>query len=258
MNKDTLGDRAKKYEAVSRHKLTERMPVIIRCDGKAFHSYLRGCKRPFDENVVSCMNDTAKYLCQHIQGAKLAYVQSDEISILLTNYQDTNSQSWFDNDISKMCSVSAGMASAYFTSISNRIFGQIKMAVFDARVFTVPREDVCNAILWRQQDCLRNSVQMVARYFFSHKECDHKNNTQLRAMIATNGVDWYDNLPVNLKQGRCIIKHQSDKAASNPKTGEAITALRSEWVVDNNIPIFSQDRDYIEKLIYPPEYYDVE
>ena len=142
MSKDSLGDRMKKYEGAYRISLPERMPVILRIDGKAFHTYTKGCKQPYDQSLVDVMDETAKYLCKNIMGARVAYVQSDEISILLNNYHDLNTQSWFDNTLQKMVSVSAGMASGVFTSLSPKIFGAVKLATFDSRAFIVPKEDV--------------------------------------------------------------------------------------------------------------------
>ncbi len=240
MSNDSLGDRMKKYEDVFRTSLPERMPVVLRIDGKAFHSYTKGCKRPFDEKLVEVMNETAEYLCKNIMGARLAYVQSDEISILLTNYNDINSQSWFDNNLQKMVSVSAGMASGVFTSLSPKIFGTAKLAVFDARAWVMPKEDTNNYFLWRQQDCTRNSVQMVARSMYPHKELHKMGNSQLQDMIFKKGTNWND-LPVSQRRGRCIVKEQFAKDG----------AVRSKWIVDNEIPIFSQDRAYIEKWVYP-------
>jgi tRNA(His) 5'-end guanylyltransferase len=247
-NKDSLGDRIKAYEDCYRVQLPQRMPVILRVDGKSFHNYTKGCKRPVDENLVNCMNETAKYLCENIQGAKLGYVQSDEISILLTNYETINTQSWFDNNLVKMVSISSALASAKFTSISDTIFGKPKMAVFDSRAFVVPVNDVCNYFLWRQQDCTRNSVQMLARSLYSHKECNNKNNSQLQEMCFQKGINWND-CPTSQKRGRCIIKQYKVKTGTNIKTGEQFSAERSSWEVDNEIPIFSLDRNYINKLI---------
>jgi tRNA(His) 5'-end guanylyltransferase len=252
-NKDSLGDRMKKYEAAFKPHLPERMPIIIRVDGKGFHSYTKGCKRPFDENLVNCMNETAKYLCENIQGAKLAFIQSDEISILVTNYETVNTQSWFDNSLIKMVSISAAMASAKFTSISHTIFGKTKIATFDSRVFIVPENDVCNSLLWRQQDATRNSVQMLARTLYSHKECNNKNNSQLQEMCFQKGHNWND-CPTQQKRGRCIIKSEfikdldSQDMANNPHL-PAGPVVRKKWVIDNEIPIFSENRDYINKLL---------
>lgn len=248
-SKDSLGDRVKSYyEDAYRIHLPRRMPVMLRLDGKSFHSYTKGCQRPFDQNLIHCLNQTAKYVCDNIQGAKIAYIQSDEISILLNNYGEINTQSYFDNNLQKIVSVTAALASSYFTSVSDKIFGKIKLAQFDCRAFVVPKEEVNNAFLWRQLDCTRNSIQMLARSLFSHKECNYKNTSQLKEMCLQKSVDW--NLLSNAqKHGRCITKISILKECKNPKTNEITIAERSEWFVDNYIPLFSQEPNYIEKYL---------
>jgi tRNA(His) 5'-end guanylyltransferase len=250
MSNDSLGDRMKSYEDAYRISLPIRMPLIIRIDGKAFHSYTKGCQRPVDNNLLNCMNETAAYLCKNIQNVQLAYVQSDEISLLLVNYKELDSQSWFDNNLQKIVSISSALASSYFTSISDKIFGKIKLAQFDARAFVLPKEDVCNYFLWRQQDATRNSVQMLARSLYSHKECDNKNNSELQELCWQKGINWND-CPAFQKRGRCLIKTFKPKTVENPKTLEKITVDRSEWTVDNEIPVFSQNRMYIDNYVYP-------
>lgn len=266
MSKDSLGDRMKNFEDCYRIKLPIRMPVILRIDGCHFHTYTKRCKRPVDQGLVDCMNETAKYLCKNIQGAQIAYLQSDEISILINNYQTLSTQSWFENNLQKMVSVSASMASVIFTTNSWRIWapktreeisGMDPMsecdfnqpAYFDSRVFILPENDVCNYFLWRQKDCERNSVQMLARSLYSHKELFNKNNAQLQEMCWQKGVNWND-CPVSQKRGRCIVKTKVFKSGVNPKTGVSINAERTEWTVDNNIPIFSQNREYINQYVY--------
>lgn len=266
MSNDSLGDRMKSYEDVFRLHLPIRMPVILRIDGKAFHSYTHGCKKPVDQGLVDCMNLTAMELCKQIQGCQLAYVQSDEISLLLNNYKELDTQSWFDNNIQKMVSISASIASVTFTENSYQIWGFHdnaegtgfegmgytsairKPAYFDSRAFVMPKEDVCNYFLWRQQDATRNSVQMLARSLYSHKECTNKNNSELQELIFQKGINWND-CPASQKRGRCIVKKYTEKSTLNPKTQQYETALRSEWVVDNEIPIFSQDRNYINQYV---------
>lgn len=259
-SKDSLGDRMKSYEDAYRTHLPIRMPVILRVDGKAFHTYTKHCKRPVDQGLVKCMDETAIELCKQLQGCQLAYVQSDEISLLLTNYQTLDTQCWFENNIQKMVSVSAGIASATFTFNSWRIWKggvaapvgleSIKPAYFDSRAFVLPKEEVVNYFLWRQQDATRNSVQMLARSLYSHKECTDKNNSELQEMCYQKGFNWND-VPVPQKRGRCIIKTQVPGTATNRKTGEAVSFLRSEWIADQNIPVFSQDRSYIEQFVEP-------
>lgn len=115
MDKTTIGDRMKNnYENITRYYLTRRMPVIIRIDGKAFHTFTRGFKKPFDDILVKTMQDTMKYLCENIQGCVLGYTQSDEISLVLTDYAELTTDAWFGNNLQKMCSVSASMATMAF------------------------------------------------------------------------------------------------------------------------------------------------
>ncbi len=119
MKRDDLGNRMKTfYEQIPKTRLMRRTPVVIRIDGKAFHTFTRGFKRPFDDVLIKTMQETAKYLCENIQGCSLAYTQSDEISLLLIDYQRFETSAWFDYEIQKMCSISASMATMAF----NRIF----------------------------------------------------------------------------------------------------------------------------------------
>jgi tRNA(His) 5'-end guanylyltransferase len=240
MSSDSLGDRMKSfYEDAFRAKLPGRMPVILRVDGKAFHSYTRGCERPFDDKLIAAMNTVALTLCQEIQGAKIAYVQSDEISILIHNYTKLDTSAWFNNNIQKMVSVAAGIASGVMTEESQSIFPEMKRAVFDARVFVLPEAEVCNYFLWRQQDCSRNSVQMVARSLYSHKDCENKNNSELQEMILQKGQNW-DKIATHYKRGRCWVKTHA-RWPEEPGLGHL------NWNLDQEIPIFSQDRTYIEQ-----------
>lgn len=246
--KDSLGDRMKSYEDVVDFKLPPRSPIILRIDGKAFHSYTRGLKRPWDDALTDVMDETAMTLCKNIQGAQVAYVQSDEISILIHGYKTFVSMPYFDGRLQKLCSVPASIAGATFTALSRRLFGngEIKPAYFDCRAFFVPEADVCNYFLWRQQDATRNSIQSLARSLYSHKECNNKNTSQLNEMCFQKGQNWND-VPTRYKRGRCIIQSKQDKGG--PMAEFLRKPFRSSWIVDNEIPIFSQDRDYINKLL---------
>src|SRR5260221_6245475 len=160
---DSLGDRMKGYEAAFRYVLSRRMPVIIRVDGKCFHGLTRHLRRPFCKEFSDAMIVVATELCNEIQGAVLAYTQSDEISILLHYYKTFDSEPWFDNQLQKMVSVSAGIASSQLTRLEHTFKpASYKPIVFDARAFCLPEADVCNYFLWRQNDASRNSVQMFA------------------------------------------------------------------------------------------------
>ena len=250
-NKDSLGDRMKKYEYVTRTHLIHRMPVIIRLDGKAFHTFTKGFKRPFDDVLIKTKQETMKYLCESIQGCVLGYTQSDEITLALVDYKNLDSSAWFDNNIQKICSVASSMATLYFNKrfrINSNSFyydeclrGSVsadvekysrtlhdsadKGAMFDARVFNIPKEEVTNCILWRQNDATRNSIQMVGQAYFSHKQLQGKSCNHIQEMLmAEKNIDWND-YATHYKRGSCCIKS---------RLGDQIGG----WVINMDIPVF--------------------
>lgn len=277
MDKTTIGDRMKNnYENITRYYLTRRIPVIIRIDGKAFHTFTRGFKKPFDDIFVKTMQETMKYLCENIQGCVLGYTQSNEISLVLTDYAELTTDAWFGNNLQKMCSISASMATMAFTKyfVKNvkecermALIGNValfeddakyinvlkkaieKGAMFDSRVFTIPKEEVCNYLIWRQQDATRNSIQSVGQANFSQKELHGKSCNNIQDMLMTQkGINWND-YSTTLKRGSCCIK-ADDSLTEYDEVGNICGYIkRSKWVIDNEIPIFTQDRNYVEKLI---------
>lgn len=258
MTREDLGNRMKDYyESRSKTRLTRRMPVIIRLDGKSFHTLTRGFEKPFDMVMVRAMQETMKYLCENIQGCVLGYTQSDEITLILIDYQNLNSDAWFDYEVQKLCSVSASMATFAF----NRNFARLaalepekktkqtnayteaafKGAFFDARCFNIPKEEVTNCLLWRQQDATRNSIHMTGRAYFSHKQIEGLNSNDIQNLLfQEKGINWND-LPTTLKRGSCCIKKYRQTMNQT---------LRGYWCIDDEIPIFKDEgRDYIEKLL---------
>jgi tRNA(His) guanylyltransferase len=233
---DSLGDRMKRYEVAARTSLSPRMPAIVRVDGKAFHTYTRGCARPFDRNLMDAMDSVAVRLCEQVQGAQMAYVQSDEVSILLHDYKRFASSAWFDKQVQKMASVAASLASSRMTRESVEVFGEVRECAFDARAFVLPESEVANYFIWRQQDATRNSIQMLARSLYSHRECHLKTCSDLQEMAHAKGANWND-LPTAQKRGRCVVRHPDGR-----------------WYVDVDPPIFTAARDYIERhLAIEPE-----
>ena len=268
---DDLGIRMKTYyEQIPKTKLMRRTPVAIRLDGKAFHTFTRGFQRPFDEVLVKTMQDTMKYLCENIQGCVLGYTQSDEITLILCDYQTLDTAAWFDYEVQKMCSVSASMATMAFNkafeknihntpSVSpiqaNKYIAALeKGAMFDSRVFNIPKEEVTNLIYWRQIDARRNSIQMVGQAYFSHKELHEKNLNMIQEMLFTQfGVNWND-CPTHLKRGSCCVKSQTKTTWSKSYedgTVETGVAERPHWYIDKEIPMFKgEGREYIESRIH--------
>lgn len=240
MNGDSLGDRMKGYERAARTVLPRRMPVILRIDGKAFHTATMGCDRPFDTMLMSLMDRAAAHLCEEAQGAVLAFVQSDEISVLLHNYRRLNSEAWFDNEVQKLVSIAASTVAGFVSS-------EWKRVAFDARAFVLPEAEVTNYFIWRQQDATRNSIQMATRARYSHKQVDGKNTSEMQEMLHAVGINWND-YPVGCKRGRAVIRETYAVGA-----GEDFAVMRHRWsVVDP--PIFTQDRAFVEsRLAVEPE-----
>ena len=270
---DNLGKRMKEYyENIPKNKLMRRTPVIIRLDGKAFHTFTKGFNKPFDKVLLNTMADTMKFLCENIQGCIFGYYQSDEISLLLTDYKTFETEAWFDYEVQKVCSVSAAIATLAFNRlfsmyIDNYVGELLKVegycvederkyietlknalnrgALFDSRCFNIPKEEVVNYFYWRQLDAMRNSVQMVGQANFSHKELQFKSTKQIISLLETHyGINWHS-LPIWQQRGSACIKH---KVSVDYPDGTYV--LRNKWKIDNEIPIFKDNgREYIEELI---------
>ena len=232
------------YENRQKYYLNRRIPAVIRLDMKAAHSYCKPLKNKFDPNFMKVMNLTAIKLAESIQGAQCLFLQSDEISILLHDYKSLVSDAWFDYNKSKIETISSAIASVEFTNNSPFIWtGLIKSAYFDSRSFNLPENEVNNYFVARQRDCIKNSIQALGQTLYSHKELDRKNMSQVQDMCFEKGYNW-NNLPVSYKRGRCIIKETYIHCYVEDKP-----VYRSRWVVDNNIPEFSQDKNYVEQYL---------
>lgn len=259
-NKDSLGDRIKRYEIVSQNQLIRRMPVIIRLDGKAFHTFTKKITPkndsslafgPFSHKLHDIMADVTYYLADNIQNAKFAYTQSDEISILLTDWENFGTEQFFDGNVQKIVSVSASMATAVFNNafaqkFTNELSVRENLAFFDSRVFNIPKEDVTNYFIWRQQDTSRNSVQMLGRHYFSHKQLQNKNNSQIQDMLMLeHGINWND-LHVWKKRGTCVFKGSSYTQVNKVNKDYS-------FYNDKEPPIFTQNRAYIDRYVKDEE-----
>lgn len=203
---DKLGDRMKQnYETRTQMFLPRRTYTILRLDGVAFHTYTKGLIKPFDPGLSEDFKSLSSHLLKNIQGAQLVYQQSDEISILITDFAKLSTDMWFDGNVQKICSVAASMASVKFNTLRNRR-GDTKLATFDARVFTIPeRAEVANYFLWRQKDCIRNSITSFAQAFYSHKELHGKSTKNRLEMLKETGVNW-EQLPTLHKFGVLVSK----------------------------------------------------
>jgi tRNA(His) 5'-end guanylyltransferase len=268
--KDSLGDRMKEfYENRSKTFLPRRVPVIIRLDGKAFHTFTKGFKRPYDEIFHNTMNSTVKYLCENIQGCRLGYTQSDEITLLLTDYDTLTTDAWFGYGVQKMCSVAASMATMAFNkffseeyknymynfSFKDRkpteeeckymetLYSKLSIAMFDARCFSIPKEEVTNCFIWRQQDATRNAIQMLGQCHFSHKALHGKSCNDIQDMLMLEKGINFNDMPTEFKRGVCCLKKEVP-------CSDRLIGYKTDWVLDKEIPIFTQDRTYVERFVY--------
>lgn len=271
MDRSSIGERMKSYEDVQKVRLISRVPVIIRLDGNAFHTYTKGFKRPFDYIMTEAMQRTMKYLCENISGCVLGYTQSDEITLLLIDYKSATQQPYFGYVKRKIESISASMATMAFNNAFPEVLieeiereskeatnetelQQIRYryekylrkagyAMFDSRAFNIPEFEVINEFIWRQQDCVRNSIQSVGHANFSDKKMHMKNMGQIQDMLMLEkGINWND-FPTHLKRGSCCIR-----VPMVFNEGQENEFVRNKWVIDKEIPTFTQDRNYIERF----------
>ena len=276
---DNLGTRMKEfYEEIPKTKLMRRVPVAIRIDGKAFHTFTKNFQKPFDLVLMQSMQETMKYLCENIQGCVFGFTQSDEITLILIDYQKFTSSAWFDYEVQKICSIAASMATMKFNQIFTRYAGEfvyknareeetklyrayyeaIKMgAMFDARCFNIPKEEVANLIYWRQLDATRNSIQMVGQAYFSYKELQNKSCNDIQNMLLTQkDINW-NSFPIDCKRGAACIKIAEEvmtmdfpSALDKPVRG---VLTFSGWKIDKEMPILKEDWNYINQFIYVGE-----
>lgn len=245
--KNQLGNRMKKYEQAVGSTIIQRMPAIIRVDGKAFHTWTKCLenrnKRP-DQFFHNVMVLTAQEMCENIQTAVFAYTQSDEISILLRDYDNIATEQWFNGNVQKIVSIAAALATEHFNYQTSNIPAKAK-ALFDARVFSIPKDDVVNYFIWRQQDATRNSINFIARYYFSHKQLHGKSKEQVQDMLfSEHGINWNDYKPWE-KRGSAIHPSIYGKHYQPNHTEY------SKWVEDLNTPLFTADRVYLNDFLEP-------
>lgn len=259
---DMLGKRMKRYESIPQISLMRRTPVAIRIDGKAFHTFTKNLNKPWDGIFQTAMQNTMKYLCENIQNCVFGYQQSDEITLILTDYETLTTDAWFGYEVQKLCSISASMATMYFNQEFRRLVEEEiflwknslvpqsleyqeevmkyhkvlrdcvrRGAMFDSRCFNIPKEEVVNLVYWRQLDAIRNSIQSHGQSKFSHKELMNKNTKQVKEMLKAAGYDW-DTIPICTQRGISCLKAEDG------------------WHFDFTMPILKDEgRAYLEDLI---------
>jgi len=224
--KDDLGDKIKScFEDALRIQLPRRTHVVIRIDGRRFHTFTKRLERPYDRRLADALDTAAIALAAEMPGCRLGFGQSDEYSFLLTDFGSEHEKMWFDGNVQKMVSVAASIFTAHFTAA-------FALATFDARVMVIPRrDDVEQYFIWRQLDASANSLNMLTSAHYSHAELLGKSTAEKHDLLHAKGINW-SHAETSFKRGRTV----------RPAAG-------SGWEVDLQPPIFTRDRDYLSKLI---------
>lgn len=254
MDKTSLGDRMKRYEAASDAVFMRRVPVIVRVDGKGFSRWIKKAnfEKPFDKQMAGAMQDTMQHVAENVEGCVFGYTQSDEMTFVLRNDQSFESEPWFGNRQQKIVSVISSMVTAYF----NDCFDGMPYAYFDARAFTVPDlDEAANCLVWRQQDATKNSISMASYYGIGQKigkgaarKALHglNGNQQQELLFQETGQNW-NYYPTWCKRGAaCYRKLTQFYGIDGGMTG---SYERKKWIVDKEIPVFTQEREWLMRIL---------
>lgn len=247
MQKDDLGNRMKNlYEVRSKTFLVRKIPVIIRLDGKCFHTFCKRFNKPYDDFFNNCMRIVMSYLCKRVQGVKFAERHSDEISLLLTDTDSEKTEAFFDYEVQKICSIVASWASTVLCRKlidSHSLSDEEDPPVLDCRCFNIPENEISNYFWWRSLDATHNSIQANAQSKFNHKQLLNKNTKQMQEMLfSKHNLNW-SKLPQEQKSGMICFK------TSSPK--EMVLCQACGMVSPKDKPIKHRDSCHSSKEIEP-------
>lgn len=250
---EKLADKCKYYQELANYKLMPNGYILAHLDGRGFSNYCKRFEKPFDKIFVNAMNESAIYVAKNVQNCKLAYVQSDEITLVIVDSPE--SDTFFKYRVSKLCSIMASMVTAKFMQLMMlelaktpcsqddllEMINKETLVQFDCKVWNVPNLNEVYAWLnFRQIDCIRNSKQQFAQTHFSHNRLMNKNtDEQIEMVKAEKGIDWeaFEN---GLKYGRFISKTNVNREFIDKK-GEAHNVLRTVWIAEDGFPIQSEE-----------------
>jgi len=264
MNFKNLKEKCNYYRDLTDYRILPNSNILVMLDGKNFSTLVKNhFKKPFDDDFIDMMNKTAKFLCNNVQGVKFAYTQSDEISLLITDYDTQETDTPFGGRLCKLQSILASLATSEFNrqfilnKLSNKFvdsgdvdvtfaevydeINKMKLAQFDCKVWVVPnKNDVYAWFLYRQIDCIRNSKQQTAQTYLSPKDLMSRNtDEQVELCKAKSGVDWCA-FADQYRFGRFVYKKETTESRLIPQSNAPITFTRSKFTV---IPAFDLTLD---------------
>lgn len=287
--RNDLGTRMKTfYENRSKSFLLRRTPVIIRVDGKSFSHFCKRFERPYDRLLNECLNNTLVYLCSKVQCVKMGQRHSDEMSLLLLDYENLSTEPYFEYNIQKMCSVVAAMTTAEFCKqllihgenvynlnadfapalvgapvknedgwasiFDNSVLSyQEDWPIFDARCFNIPEKEISNYFWWRMLDAKRNSINMLAQSLFSHSQLQGRTCNEVQEMMfQEKGINW-DKIPPEQKSGMLCLKMDVEKPIEKgPDAGKI--CHRSVWETSPAPKIKSELDDIVKDILTFPKF----
>lgn len=237
---ETLKEKCEALRATTDYRLPKKTYIMSAIDGRSFSRLIKNkYEKPFDDKFINMMNEVAIYVCKNVQGCKFAYTQSDEITFVLTDFENEETSAFFDYRICKMLSIIPSLATAKFNQLvtlnlldtpcsredMKQIVADMQLAQFDCKVWDAENfNNVFAYLLWRQIDCVRNSKQQAAQTYLTHKQLMGKHtDEQIKMLLEEKGIDW-NMYPDNKKYGRFIYKEQVEKPLPN---GEM--CLRNVW-----------------------------
>jgi tRNA(His) 5'-end guanylyltransferase len=250
----SLTDRHKEYENSYDFKITKKLPVIIRVDGKSFSRFTKNLEKPFCTELAEVMSSTMLQTATEMQGCVFGYHQSDEITFVLRNDQSLDSEPWFDNRIQKMSSIASSLVTLNFNrNLSKYNLNVVGDGLFDARVFPVPSiAEAVNNLIGRQKDGIRNAISQAARHELhtvlgrktSLKLTEGKTTAQRKDLLFEHcGIDYDDYYSSSFRHG--IATYKVPSIISTAK-GDV---QRNKWVLNYNIPNFMEDKDFLYNIL---------
>lgn len=277
MRLDTLEKRMLYYRSLTDYKLMPKTPLIFFLDGRAFSKFCKKFTKPYDDFFIHIMNETAKYLCENIEGCKFAYVQSDEISLYVSDMDNNESESWFGYRVPKILSIAASLATAKFNQLLTielcktpcstddliELVSNQKLAEFDCKAWNVPTQnDVFAWFLFRQIDCIRNSKQMAAQTYLSHNSLlNLHTDQQIAKLKELKGIDWFEYsddkkfgrfiykenvtvpyiIPVKFKNGKLPPKMLETLITEETDDGTFYYIKRNKWIAHNGFELTTEE-----------------
>lgn len=247
ISRDEFGDRMKAYESIRvSPKFLPLTPVVARLDGRAFSKFTKGLQKPYDEGMSDVMHRTTVELLRDSR-ARLAYVQSDEITLVWLA-EDYESQIFFDGKVQKMTSVLAGLASSVFTQHANDTWGARSGVYphFDCRVWQVPNKvEAANVFLWRAIDARKNAIQGACQAVFSSSALKGVNQAKQLEMLTDYGIEFFSEYPASFRDGTFFRRVNVLK---NIQWGDGSSRVMRTEIHDAEVPYFRRVTNRVEVI----------